>query len=105
LAKAEASDYSRIDFYLEQVADCLRRIPERLKRSQYFVADGNYAKMKMFTCMSACGKDLITRLRSEGDLMGSPNNLRYLYPALSLHRVPEERPRGAQATRRQSAFR
>ena len=72
LAKAEESDYSRIDFYLEQVTDCLRRAPERLKRVQYFVADGNYAKMKVFTCMSACGKDLITRLRSDA-------NLRYLY--------------------------
>lgn len=72
LTKAEESDYSRIDFYLEQVTDCLRRTPERLERVQYFVADGNYAKVKVLTCMSTCGRDLITRLRSDA-------NLRYLY--------------------------
>ena len=38
LAKAEASDYSRIDFYLEQVTDCLRRAPERLN-SPHFKRD------------------------------------------------------------------
>ncbi len=34
--------YSRIDFYLEQIADCLRKLGD----VAYFVADGFYAKTK-----------------------------------------------------------
>lgn len=64
-----ASDkYSRIDFYLEQIADCLKKLGD----VTYFVADGFYAKIKVFNFLSQNGKHLITKLRPDA-------NLRYLF--------------------------
>ena len=66
--RAGGGSYSRIDFYMEQVTDCL----EPLKGVRYLIADGNYAKRKVLSGLSHHGKHLITRLRSDADL-------RYLY--------------------------
>lgn len=62
------NEYTRINFYLEQFIDC---IPQ-LKYITYIVADGFYAKKKMFKTITSYGKQLITKLRSDA-------NLRYLY--------------------------
>jgi len=66
--EGQGGEYTRIDFYLEQIMDLL----PKLKRVQYFVADGYYAKIKMFNALSNMGKYLITKLRPDA-------NLRYLY--------------------------
>ena len=60
--------YSRMDFYMEQFTDCLASLSE----VEYFVADGQYAKEKVFGCITEQRRHLITRLRSDA-------NLRYLY--------------------------
>lgn len=72
LSVESSGGYSRIDFYMEQFTDCLSRAPEPLSGVRYFVADGNYAKTKVFACVFGHGRHLITRLRSDA-------NLRYLY--------------------------
>lgn len=64
LAKEEDQGYSRIDFYLEQVLDCL----PVLGFIRHFVADGYYAKEKVFRVFAQVGKHLITKLRSDADL-------------------------------------
>lgn len=56
--------YSRIDFYLEQITDCLGR----LEPVRYFVGDGYYAKRKVFETLTHHGKHLITKLRSDANL-------------------------------------
>lgn len=56
--------YSRIDFYLEQITDCLDRLPA----VRYWVGDGYYAKAKVFDTLTRGGKDLITKLRSDANL-------------------------------------
>jgi hypothetical protein len=56
--------YSRIDFYLEQITDCLDRLPQ----IRYWVGDGYYAKRKVVTTLKARGKHLITKLRSDANL-------------------------------------
>ncbi len=61
---AKEEGYSRMDFYLEQFTDCLGQLEE----IQHFVADGNYAKMKIFDALRAAGKHLITRLRCDANL-------------------------------------
>jgi hypothetical protein len=61
---ATGSDYSRIDFYLEQLTDGLGYLPE----VRYWVGDGYYAKRKVFNTLSVHGKDLITKLRSDANL-------------------------------------
>lgn len=63
-AEDDASRYSRIDFYLEQITDCL----DRLAGVRYFVGDGYYAKRKVFDTLTRHGKDLITKLRSDANL-------------------------------------
>ena len=62
--KATGPQYSRIDFYLEQLTDCLDRLPE----VHYWVGDGYYAKRKVFDTLTNHGKDLITKLRSDANL-------------------------------------
>ena len=62
--KATGPGYSRIDFYLEQITDCLDRLPA----VRYWVGDGYYAKAKVFDTLTGCGKDLITKLRSDANL-------------------------------------
>ena len=61
-------EYTRIDFYLEQILDLL----PKLMTISYFVADGYYAKTKVFNTLSQQGKFLITKLRPDA-------NLRFLY--------------------------
>ena len=70
LAKGDATSgkYSRTDFYMEQIADCL----SFLGKVTYFVADGAYAKIKVFDFLALHGKHLITKLRPDA-------NLRYLF--------------------------
>jgi hypothetical protein len=68
LNKEEDGKYSRIDFYLEQISDCFKY----LKGVVYFVADGFYAKTKVFDFLCQNGKHLITKLRPDA-------NLRYLF--------------------------
>jgi len=57
--------YSRIDFYIEQILDCL----PYLTQVHYFVADSFYAKTKMMTALRDVNKHLITKLRSDANLM------------------------------------
>lgn len=64
----DEKEYTRIDFYLEQIFDLL----PMLKQVLYFVADGYYAKIKFFNAFEQMGKHLITKFRTDA-------NLRYLY--------------------------
>ena len=68
LSKKEDSKYSRTDFYLEQVLDCLKHLPSVV----YYVADGFYAKSKIVNGLIAHNKHLITKLRTDA-------NLKYLH--------------------------
>lgn len=68
LSKKQGACYSRVDFYLEQITDCLGRLEE----VHYWVGDGYYAKEKVFNALASRGKHLITKLRTDA-------NLRYLY--------------------------
>ena len=61
-------DYTRIDFYMEQIV----KLKKRLEAIKYFVADGYYAKIKVFAAVERMEKHLITKLRPDA-------NLRYLY--------------------------
>lgn len=66
--QGDASQYTRIDFYLEQVLDLLPQLQQVI----YFVADGFYAKTKVFNTLTHNGKQLITKLRPDA-------NLRFLF--------------------------
>jgi len=66
--EADASSLTRTDYYLMHWRSCLSRIKEVV----YFVADGFYAKAKVFDAFAQEGKHLITKLRADA-------NLRYLY--------------------------
>lgn len=70
LSANETGDYSRVDFYLEQITDLYQTLTEL--GVFYWVGDGFYAKQKVFDTVTGLGGDLITRLRSDA-------NLRYLY--------------------------
>lgn len=59
---------TRIDHYMQQVKD----VSPKLESIRYLVADGFYAKDKVFETMNELDKDLITKLRPDA-------NLRYLY--------------------------
>jgi len=83
-ATKAATSYTRMDFYLEQVLDVLRRLDRQeenigsriglkgigLKTPtvRYWVGDGNYARKKIFDGLEAEGRHLITRLRSDARL-------------------------------------
>jgi len=67
-AEGGKDDYARLDHYLTQWRSCL----SKLKAVTYFIADGFYAKTKVFDAFEAQGKHLITRLRADA-------NLRFLY--------------------------
>jgi hypothetical protein len=56
--------YSRIDFYIEQILDCLLK----LTTIPYIVADGFYAKTKFIHAIVGMGKHLITKLRPDANL-------------------------------------
>ncbi|MEZ4953796.1 MAG: transposase [Saprospiraceae bacterium] len=66
LSRKESKEgkYTRLDFYIEQILDCL----PKLDKVRYFVADGFYAKTKMFNALHGAGKHLITKLRPDADL-------------------------------------
>lgn len=59
---------TRVDHYMDQ----LRKAQAKLACLSYIVADGFYAKDKVFDTMDSIGKSLITKLRPDA-------NLRYLY--------------------------
>jgi hypothetical protein len=59
-----AHRYSRIDFYLEQITDCLDALPE----VRHWVGDGYYAKRKVFDALRSRDRHLITKLRPDADL-------------------------------------
>ncbi|NER08241.1 MAG: transposase [Okeania sp. SIO3C4] len=59
---------TRINHYMDQ----LKEAQTHLKDIKYIVADGFYAKNKVFKTMDQLGKSLITKLRPDA-------NLRYLY--------------------------
>lgn len=56
--------YTRIDYYIEQLLDCQKY----LKAVLYIVADGYYAKQKMFQAVLSMQKHLITKLRPDADM-------------------------------------
>jgi hypothetical protein len=56
--------YSRIDFYIEQILDCLLN----LSAVSYIVADGFYAKTKFIQAIRGMGKHCITKLRPDANL-------------------------------------
>jgi hypothetical protein len=64
LSKKDNNKYSRTDFYLEQILDCLKSLPTIV----YYVADGFYAKEKIINGLTSNGKHLITKLRSDANL-------------------------------------
>ena len=66
--KEQDKGKTRIDFYLGQLQKC----KDKLLTIKYFVADGFYAKTKVFDAVRAMDKHLITKLRPDA-------NLRYLY--------------------------
>jgi hypothetical protein len=69
-ATKAAASYTRMDFYLEQVTDVLRRLDRQPRAPEvtYWVGDGNYARRKVFDAIRAEGRHLITRLRSDARL-------------------------------------
>jgi len=70
LSTDQEGEYSRVDFYLEQIIDLYDQLAGL--GVSYWVGDGFYAKQKVFDTVTGLGGDLITRLRSDA-------NLRYLY--------------------------
>lgn len=69
-ATKAAVSYTRMDFYLEQATDVLRRLRRQpgAPAVTHWVADGNYARRKIFDGLQAEGCHLITRLRSDARL-------------------------------------
>lgn len=68
--ESDESTYTRIDFYVEQLIDCIVQLP----LIQYYVGDGMYAKLKVISALCAHSKHLISKLRPDA-------NLRYLLSA------------------------
>lgn len=62
--EGQKSTYTRINFYIEQLLDCL----PKLIKVKYIVADGYYAKLKMFDAVVKMNKHLITKLRPDSDM-------------------------------------
>jgi Transposase DDE domain len=62
--EAVAANYTRIDFYMEQLADCIVQMPE----IEYYTADGFYAKTKVLDEVCSKGKHLISKLRPDANL-------------------------------------
>lgn len=62
-------DRSRVDFYMQQLTGYLARLTGQIR---YVVADGYYAKTKVFEAVQGAGRHLITKLRTDA-------NLRYLF--------------------------
>lgn len=64
ITQQDDKPYSRLSWYLEQLADCLPQLPTLL----YWVADGYYAKKEVFTVFTRQSRHLITRLRHDAAL-------------------------------------
>lgn len=64
ITQKEDKLYSRLSWYLEQLADCLPHLPTLL----YWVADGYYAKKEVFSLFVRQRRHLITRLRHDAAL-------------------------------------
>jgi hypothetical protein len=64
ITQQDDKPYSRLSWYLEQLADCLPHLPTLL----YWVADGYYAKKEVFTVLVRHRRHLITRLRHDAAL-------------------------------------
>ena len=64
ITQQDDKPYSRLSWYLEQLADCLPQLPTLL----YWVADGYYAKKEVFTLFTRHSRHLITRLRHDAAL-------------------------------------
>lgn len=65
LGGGSGDEPNRMDAYLAQVVGCLPRLPE----VRYWVADGNYARLKVFGGLAARERHLVTRLRGDADLL------------------------------------
>jgi hypothetical protein len=64
ITQQDDKPYSRLSWYLEQLADCLPHLPALL----YWVADGYYAKKEVFNLFTRHSRHLITRLRHDAAL-------------------------------------
>lgn len=64
ITQQDDKPYSRLSWYLEQLADCLPHLPALL----HWVADGYYAKKEVFTIFIRHRRHLITRLRHDAAL-------------------------------------
>lgn len=64
ITQQDDKPYSRLSWYLEQLGDCLPRLPALL----HWVADGYYAKKEIFTLFIGHRRHLITRLRHDAAL-------------------------------------
>lgn len=64
ITQQDDKPYSRLSWYLEQLADCLPHLPALL----YWVSDGYYAKKEVFTLFARQSRYLITRLRHDAAL-------------------------------------
>lgn len=62
--RADDQNYSRIDFYLEQLTELM----PRLHGIRYYIGDGYYAKRKVFDTLTERGKQVVTKLRSDTNL-------------------------------------
>ena len=66
--EGKSGKYTRIDYYIEQLLDCSKYLNGVLN----IVADGYYAKKKMFSAVLSMNKHLITKLRPDA-------NMKYLF--------------------------
>jgi len=64
LGGGSGDEPNRMDVYLAQVTACLPRLPD----VRHWVADGNYARIKIFEGLGAHKRHLVTRLRGDADL-------------------------------------
>ena len=62
--EGQKNSYTRIDFYLEQILDCLPYLHSVL----YIVGDGYYAKKKMLDAIISVNKHLIFKLRVDANM-------------------------------------
>lgn len=65
LSCKDGEGFSRVDFYVEQILDCL----PCLTAVTYFLADGFYAKSKIIKVLCDHNKHLITKLRPDANLL------------------------------------
>jgi len=67
----EGEDYTRVNFYCEQLLNLAPRLEKAGLDITHWVGDGYYAKQKILRAIDRVGAHLVTRLRSDA-------NLRYL---------------------------